>query len=114
MTAEDYAMRTCLPLRPWLLYTNITKVSSIEILSQDQGASTYIAAAFDPELESNYIFPLQSTYRETDMLPANNGAYLEYCKPALIKEEWAKGADNVEKLWTLSEQMIGEKFDFKQ
>lgn len=44
---------------------------------------------------------------------ASNGSYLEYCAPVSIKEgcSWAKGKDNAERLWSLSEKMIGEKFE---
>ena len=87
-------------------------VSSVTILTLDQGASTYIAAAFDPKLEGNSLLRTQRVCCDTETLLASNGAYLEYCAPVPIKEEcpWARGKENADKLWALSENMIGEKF----
>jgi len=43
---------------------------------------------------------------------ASSGSYLVYCAPIPIKEEcpWANGRDNADKLWALSEKLVGEKF----
>ncbi|KAH6675043.1 short-chain dehydrogenase [Halenospora varia] len=86
------------------IYTNLGKhltpedfemLSQVNILTQDQGASSYIAAAFDPELE------------------VHNGTLVGFCKPEPIKEEcpWARGKENTDKLWSLSEKLVGEKFE---
>jgi hypothetical protein len=42
----------------------------------------------------------------------NNGAYLEFCKAVPVDDvkPWAKGKENIEKLWALSEELVGEKF----
>jgi hypothetical protein len=87
-------------------------VSSVTILTHEQGASSYIAAAFDSTLEGKQFFDRHVACFETDILLANNGAYLEFCKPVPTKEEcpWARGKENTDKLWTLSEKMIGETF----
>ncbi|KAH8660649.1 short chain dehydrogenase reductase [Tricladium varicosporioides] len=86
------------------IYTNLGKhltpedlemLSHVNILTQDQGASSYIAAAFDPELE------------------AHNGTLVGFCKPEPIKEEcsWAQGKENRDRLWSLSEKLVEEKFE---
>ncbi len=43
---------------------------------------------------------------------ASNGAYLLYCKPFETKSAfpWTDGKENVDKLWALSEKLVGEKF----
>ena len=36
-----------------------------------------------------------------------------YCKPYELEEQypWVQGKENADKLWALSEQMVGEKFE---
>jgi NAD(P)-dependent dehydrogenase (short-subunit alcohol dehydrogenase family) len=63
--------------------------------SMTQGVSTHVVAAFDPRLHEC------------------NGSYLSNC--AVHDEEvaeWARKADDVEKLWALSEQLTSETFTF--
>lgn len=98
------------PLRNPRTTTLTVIVSSVTILTREQGASTYIAAAFDPALEGKVHRRLRG--RKANPMIVSNGAYLEYCKPVPIKEEcpWARGMGNVDKLWALSEDSIGEKF----
>ncbi|KAJ7456253.1 NAD-P-binding protein [Mycena galericulata] len=59
-----------------------------------QGAATYLAAAFDPRLE------------------AAPGAYLWDCKEANAKMGPHCTEENAAKLWTATEELIGEKFEF--
>jgi len=51
---------------------------------------------------------------ETDGIIASNGAFLKYCKPVPMKEEcpWARGKENADRLWALSEKLVGENFDY--
>ncbi|KAH8550857.1 short-chain dehydrogenase [Umbelopsis sp. PMI_123] len=60
-----------------------------------QGTSTHIIAAFDPSIKNQ------------------NGAYLQN---GIVDNEsvkyWAKDDNNASKLWELSEQLVGHKFDF--
>jgi hypothetical protein len=60
-----------------------------------------------------HISKSNNAFHKTDAIIASNGAYLEYCKPIPTKEvcPWARGKDNADKLWRLSEAMVGEKFD---
>lgn len=39
---------------------------------------------------------------------------MEFCKPVPTEEEcpWARGKENVDKLWALSEELVGEKFSY--
>ncbi|PVH69721.1 NAD(P)-binding protein [Cadophora sp. DSE1049] len=87
------------------VYTNLGRhltpedlemLSSVTIITKEQAVATYIVAGFDPELETH------------------NGAFMEFCKPVPTKEEcaWARGKENADKLWALSEKMVGEKFSF--
>jgi hypothetical protein len=66
-----------------------------------------------PSWKVIHISKSNNAYHKTDAIIASNGAYLEYCKPIPTKEEcpWARGKDNADKLWRLSEAMVGEKFD---
>ncbi|KAG9240059.1 hypothetical protein BJ878DRAFT_562431 [Calycina marina] len=82
LTAEDIAL--------------IGSDPTIKIKDYDQGTATYVTAAFDPEVE------------------AHNGSLLEFCKVRPIEDHcpWARGKDNVDKLWTLSEDLVGEKFSY--
>ncbi|KAF3902277.1 hypothetical protein ABW20_dc0106076 [Dactylellina cionopaga] len=60
-----------------------------------QGTATHVVAAFDPALESQ------------------NGAFLIDCqvKPITGDEAaWATGKENYDRLWKLSEELVGEEF----
>ncbi|RYP65961.1 hypothetical protein DL770_008895 [Monosporascus sp. CRB-9-2] len=65
----------------------------MEAKTTSQGSSTMLVAALDPEL------------------PALSPAYLENCQ---ISEpsEYALDPENAEKLWELSEQLVGQKFGY--
>ncbi|PVH86419.1 NAD(P)-binding protein [Cadophora sp. DSE1049] len=59
----------------------------------EQGSSTTLVAALDPKLDSV------------------SGAFLDDCKPSKALE-YASSLDNAEKLWALSEKIVGEKFNY--
>jgi NAD(P)-dependent dehydrogenase (short-subunit alcohol dehydrogenase family) len=58
--------------------------------SLTQGASTTLTAALSPELVGK------------------EGSYLANCQVEET-EEWARGQDKADKLWKLSEELVGEK-----
>ena len=58
--------------------------------SIQQGCSTTLVAALDPSI--------------------NSGEYLEDCNPA-EPEAHAMDKQKAEKLWVLSEKLVGQKFD---
>ncbi|KAH6676943.1 WW domain-containing oxidoreductase [Plectosphaerella plurivora] len=64
----------------------------------DEGAATHVYAAFDPSLEGN------------------NGAYLidGHVADPLVDtvKPWATSAVEAERLWKLSEELVGEKFQY--
>ncbi|RYO84134.1 hypothetical protein DL762_005813 [Monosporascus cannonballus] len=66
---------------------------TLELKTLTQGSSTTLVAALDPEL------------------PARSPAYLANCQ---ITEpfEYALEPDNAERLWELSEQLVGQKFGY--
>ena len=70
--------------------------SDITPKSIDGGAATIIAAAFTPDVE------------------AFNGGYWKDCQKSETKEEapWTKGQDNADRLWKLSESLVGQKFEY--
>ncbi|KAI0741671.1 hypothetical protein C8Q80DRAFT_148437 [Daedaleopsis nitida] len=59
-----------------------------------QGTATHVVAAFDPKLDEH------------------NGAYLQDCQRAPEDElkPYAVDKENAERLWTLSEQIVGQTF----
>ncbi|TPX13605.1 uncharacterized protein E0L32_006076 [Thyridium curvatum] len=57
-----------------------------------QGVSTTLAAALRPDIEGD------------------SGAYMSDCQPEATFE-WATKEEYVEKLWTVSEELVGQKFD---
>ncbi|KAK9763402.1 hypothetical protein K7432_009946 [Basidiobolus ranarum] len=70
------------------------KPRNIQLKTIPQGTATYIVAAFDPSIRDQ------------------NGSYLENNRVnnAAVKE-YALDEVNAHKLWSLSEQMVGQKFD---
>ncbi|KAI9762296.1 MAG: hypothetical protein M4579_000444 [Chaenotheca gracillima] len=59
--------------------------------THDQGVSTTIVAAFDPKLDEK------------------SGPYFDDCQVGQ-PNPWATNAKSAEKLWTLSEEIVGQKF----
>ena len=57
-----------------------------------QGAATHIVAGFDQEIVGD------------------NGGYLEDCNIFVPMADWARGTENADRLWELSEQLVGQKF----
>jgi NAD(P)-dependent dehydrogenase (short-subunit alcohol dehydrogenase family) len=58
-----------------------------------QGCATHVVAAFDPTI-SGY-----------------NGSYLEDCTIFKTLQPWVQDPEDAKKLWTFSEELVGEKFD---
>ncbi|TVY48518.1 Short-chain dehydrogenase-like protein [Lachnellula occidentalis] len=58
-----------------------------------QGASTALVAALDPSIA------------------ASSGGFLQDCVLRPVEQAYAKGEENADKLWALSEKLVGEKFD---
>ncbi|KAH7336129.1 hypothetical protein BKA65DRAFT_527065 [Rhexocercosporidium sp. MPI-PUGE-AT-0058] len=58
-----------------------------------QGCSTVLVAALDPSIEGY------------------SGGFLQDCVMKPIEKEHAKGQENIDKLWALSEKLVGQKFD---
>ncbi|OAG05458.1 NAD(P)-binding protein [Paraphaeosphaeria sporulosa] len=58
----------------------------------DQGVSTTIVAAFDPSIADQ------------------SGAYLADCQVEETQEDWMQDPEGPEKLWKLSEQLVGQEF----
>ncbi|KAI9826744.1 MAG: hypothetical protein M1819_007289 [Sarea resinae] len=57
-----------------------------------QGVSTHLVAAFDPSIVDS------------------NGGYLSDCKITFPVKDYATDPEGAKKLWTLSEEMVGQKF----
>lgn len=45
------------------------------------------------------------------MIPESTGGLLADCVLRPIGKDYAEGKENIEKLWTLSEKLVGQKFD---
>ncbi|KAL6248471.1 hypothetical protein RBB50_004726 [Rhinocladiella similis] len=71
------------------------KAAGLEFKTLEQGSSTTLVAALDPHLPT----PTSD----------GNNLYLSDCQftPA---EAWARTAENAERLWTLSESVVGQEF----
>ncbi|KAH9204291.1 hypothetical protein DL95DRAFT_529323 [Leptodontidium sp. 2 PMI_412] len=57
-----------------------------------EGCSTALVAALDPSIEGQ------------------SGGFLEDCVVRPIEQKYATAQENIEKLWTLSEKLVGQKF----
>lgn len=57
-----------------------------------QGCSSMLAAALDPELA------------------AHSGSYIQNCQVGTPRE-YALDGENAKKLWSMSEDLVGQKFD---
>lgn len=65
--------------------------------NQSQGSATTIVAALDPNIKER------------------SGAYLADCQVTHNSptKDYAFDPSNAEKLWTLSENLVGQKFEYK-
>jgi len=97
---------TSLAVMPGSIMTDIVRdldqhgmenlVSTVEHWkTADQGAASLIVAAFDPGLNDS------------------KGDYMEDCQ-LKHPSKWASDPEKAERLWRLSVEMVGEKFDFKK
>ncbi|KAK1830996.1 hypothetical protein QBC39DRAFT_409048 [Podospora conica] len=73
--------------------------TELKLMSPDEGAATAMFAAFSPELEDH------------------NGAYLQDCQVAdpwvHTVKAWATSPVEAEKLWKLSEKLVGQEFKYE-
>jgi NAD(P)-dependent dehydrogenase (short-subunit alcohol dehydrogenase family) len=83
-----------------------TKNSHLKFKTHSQGSATTLVAALDSgiaERSGEYLSDCQIDHEKVDSaLAAERGT---------IKEEYALDRKNAEKLWELSERLVGEKFD---
>jgi hypothetical protein len=63
-----------------------------EFKSMAQGISTTLTAALDPRIEGS------------------SGMYMKNCQPTKTYE-YVEDPENAERLWKISEELIGEKFE---
>jgi NAD(P)-dependent dehydrogenase (short-subunit alcohol dehydrogenase family) len=66
----------------------------LDMKTLDECAATHVVAAFDPRID------------------AYNGAYLENGNLSDDLQPTVKGEGDAEKLWTLSEKLVGQKFEY--
>ncbi|KAK6349515.1 hypothetical protein TWF696_005799 [Orbilia brochopaga] len=79
-----------------LLFSDQTPEPDIPLIQKtlQQGVSTHVVAAFDPEIKKD------------------NGKYLADCIVADHRvKDWAADKSSAKRLWELSEQLTGEKYD---
>jgi hypothetical protein len=60
------------------------------------------------------IHPFNPLKLSPNKISGSNGAFLENCKPSQINPNWswASGKGNADKLWALSEELVGQKFEY--
>lgn len=79
------------------------------------GTATHVVASFDPSIAGKC---LQSVYLSTSppltCNPEHNGAYLSKGTIAAPEEilNYAVDKENAERLWKLSEKIVGETFEY--
>jgi len=71
-----------------------------------------MVAAFDPSIAGEYL-KLNDEDCRILIKVDHNGCYLVDCQPSTAeqREAYATDPENARKLWTLSEELVGEKFD---
>lgn len=86
----------------------------------ETGVATHIYAAFDPDLAGKSPSPMSEVQVASLTLtltqPEHNGKYLIDCHVAdpwidTVKP-WATSPIEAERLWKLSEELVGEKFSY--
>jgi hypothetical protein len=74
-----------------------------------QGCSTSLVAALGPSIESTIKHA--KLHEKLLMIPESTGGLLADCVLRPIGKDHAEGKENIDKLWTLSEKLVGQKFD---
>lgn len=100
--------------------------------------ATHLVAAFDPTISGNsfqpsslklfpalfrdrgsswnikYLKKMGFGTRQADEAHTSeyNGGYLEDCNIVRVPKPWAADASAAKKLWKMSEEMVGEEFEF--
>jgi hypothetical protein len=85
----------------------------------DQGAATILVAAFDPLLNGKYyLLPTSLILIKSEKggfanrnLIAEKGIYLDDCQ-VRRPSKWAADPEKAERLWKLSEKLVGETFSY--
>jgi hypothetical protein len=79
--------------------------------SLSQGCATHVVAAFDPTITgtSCYLGSLQD--QKSNISIDHNGSYLEDCTIFQPLQPWASDPEAAKRLWDLSEELVGEKFE---
>ncbi|GFF94063.1 short-chain dehydrogenase [Aspergillus lentulus] len=78
----------------WPIVGSMFESKNLELPKEknmEQGCATTLAAALDPALDNQ------------------SGSFLSDCNPEKVLN-YARDASNAEKLWTMSEEIVGEKF----
>lgn len=73
--------------------SNGKKVEMEQPKTLQEGCSTALVAALDPSIEEQ------------------SGGFLQDCIVRPVEQDYAKGQENIDKLWALSEKLVGQKFD---
>lgn len=90
-------------------------VEQIRFKTLSQGAATHVAAAFDHSITSTCHINLFIDLRLiSSRIIDQNGAYLTDCKvvPSNLIMAHAVDRNVAERLWKLSEELVGEKFSY--
>ena len=76
-----------------------------------QGASTILVAALDPSIQCKSKHDIMEQELEECLTVdlAQSGAYLDDCQIGTAAE-YAQNKENSEKLWKLTEEIVGQKF----
>lgn len=79
----------------------------------EEGTSTAIVAAFDPSIAGTLLpwFSVMLKPPYSRVTTDQSGAYLEDCRVCETEESFINDPEGPEKLWKLSEMLVGQKFD---
>jgi hypothetical protein len=80
--------------------------------SGDQGAATAMVASFDPELNGKCLYIMSTKSLAYVEIIDVMGGYLADCQLAPASEH-ATDPKIAKRLWELSEDLVGEKFDLR-
>ena len=81
--------------------------------SREQGASTTLVAALDPALKMEIPAAAAAGEGKKSLSSLVKGIYLTDCQVQDEEcEEWARDMEVAERLWELSERLVGEKFSW--
>lgn len=114
MTQDDFALRKSPVNVHYIIANDLQLLISQLLFSLQEKVQSPKSQRPLTHLLKVRIHPFTPLKLSPNKISGSNGAFLENCKPSQINPNWpwASGKENADKLWALSEELVGQKFEY--